>query len=215
MVRRGAKVSRATQLSPYPPRARDGRTFSNRPSLRPADNLFNSSSLKHSCIHLECRLPINLRTFLAEQLGATVNESDDAVLDLAAGADEATLSKLARAIRRYSTARARERWEECTIALEELSATASNGATLCLGCRTMDFSDSAARHRPPECVVLNLSIADRSGGKGHAQEATVADTVRSQIEEFRRLRAGFGLPHFELDCYVRRGAITFTWRPLT
>jgi len=160
-------------------------------------------------------LPINLRTFLAEQLGATVNESDAAVLDLAAAVDEATLSKLARAIRRYSTARARERWEECTLQLEELSATVANGATLCLGCKTMDFSDSAARHRPPECVVLNLSMASLHGAQALAREATMADAVRSQIEEFRRLRAAFGLPHFELDCYVRRGAITFTWRPLS
>src|SRR6185312_9485827 len=87
LVRRGAKASRATQLNPYLPRARDGRSFSNRPPLRSSDSLFNSSALKHSCIHLECRLPINLRTFLAEQLGATVNESDAAELDLAAAVD--------------------------------------------------------------------------------------------------------------------------------
>ena len=34
------------------------------------------------------------------------------------------------------------------------------------------------------------------------------------IEGFRLGRAALGLPHYDLDCYVARGQVIFTWRPL-
>jgi hypothetical protein len=35
------------------------------------------------------------------------------------------------------------------------------------------------------------------------------------IEGFRLGRAALGLPHHDLDCYVARGQVIFTWRPLS
>lgn len=185
-------------------------------SQRSSEHLLAAETLNNPCVHLECRLPINLREFLADQLGAVIDESDTTVLNLAAEADDLTLSKLARAIRRYSTNRARQRWDECTIPLKTLSTTREDAvAILCLHCRTVDLSvDAAETHRPPSCIVMKLrgaSAIEASRGAGSA----IADAMRSQIEEFRRLRAAFGLPHFELDSYVRRDCITFTWRPIS
>jgi hypothetical protein len=39
-----------------------------------------------------CRLPINLRNFLAEQLGTAPEADGQTIVDLAANADEATLT---------------------------------------------------------------------------------------------------------------------------
>jgi hypothetical protein len=34
------------------------------------------------------------------------------------------------------------------------------------------------------------------------------------IEGFRLGRAALGLCHYDLDCYVARGQVIFTWRPV-
>jgi hypothetical protein len=216
-VRRGAKASRATQTNPYLVRAPKAGRIVQRQPLRPQDNLLNPESRRSPCVHLECRLPINLREFLADQLGAVVDESDTTVLNLAADADELTLSKLARAIRRYSTNRARQRWDECSVPLKTLTADGQDAVgILCLRCQAVDLNPGAAqRHRPPGCIVLNLSGPSSAPVSTRGPEAAVADSIRNQIEEFRRLRAAFGLPHFELDSYVRHDCITFTWRPVS
>jgi hypothetical protein len=168
---------------------------------------------------LECRLPINLREFLAEQLGAVIDESDETVLNLAAEADETTLSKLARAIRRYSTNRARELWDECSVPLARLAwrtGEPRQEAILCLRCVKLELSPNAAgRHQPPGCIVLGLTMGTDEARQAAQSDSEVANRVRVLIEEFRRLRAAFGLPHFELDSYVRNGSVTFTWRPVS
>ncbi len=68
-------------------------------------------------LNLKCALPINLREFLAGQFAAPFAEEfridEDGVFTLGPGAGEDALSRVARAIRRYSTNRAHERWDEC------------------------------------------------------------------------------------------------------
>jgi hypothetical protein len=171
---------------------------------------------KSSCVHLECRLPINLREFLAKQLGAVLDESDETMLKLAANAEESTLSRLARAIRRYSTTRAHESWEESGVPLSRfVEASGAEEIALCLACARVEFGDGAlVRHQTAGCVSLALNIACTRGTSAAPDQVAVADAIRRLIEEFRRLRAAFGLPHFELDSYVRNDQVVFTWRPL-
>lgn len=218
LVRRGAKVSRATQansttLRASAPAALFGRRAQG--DFPATEDFFQPSRLQ-----LECRLPINLREFLANQLGAVVDESDATVLKLAATADETMLSRLARAIRRYSTTRAQQAWDETAMPLARLvvdGGTSAARPALCLKCVRVEFGVGALeRHQTAGCVSLALDGASetRSLEPVGRQELRVADTVRRLIEEFRALRVAFGLPHFELDSYVRSGQVTFTWRPL-
>jgi hypothetical protein len=161
-----------------------------------------------------------LREFLADELGAVINASDANVLNLAANADPVTLSKLARAIRRYSTSRAQQAWVERPARLADFVLRRGEPAPasiLCLKCACIEFGEpGAASHQSGGCVSLGLTSAclPAIGPTGAVTEAQVADAIRTLIEEFRRLRAAFGLPHFDLDSYVRNGRITFTWRPL-
>jgi hypothetical protein len=217
-------VSRAVQtnsttLRTSKPAALYGRRVPN--PFPPADKLFKSESLfKSSLIHLECRLPINLREFLASSLGAVVDESDETVLRLAATADETTLSQLARAIRRYSTTRAQQSWQETSIPLACLllePGFTRPPIVLCLKCARVDFdAEAMERHLSGGCIslVLDAVCETRTTEQSGQQEVRVADAIRRLIEEFRALRAVFGLPHFELDSFVRHCQVTFTWRPL-
>ncbi len=163
-----------------------------------------------------CRLPINLRSFLAMQLGCRPEASDDAILSLAARANQATLNKLARAIRRYSTARAREAWAECSLAVESFVRAHQQDrlVVLCLRCARVDFADFAqSEHRRNGCVPITLVPA----GPLQCDDATaeeMPEKIQHTVEEFRALRTAFGLPHFDLDCYVRGGQLTLMWRPL-
>ncbi|HLW69665.1 MAG TPA: hypothetical protein VKS22_03485 [Candidatus Binataceae bacterium] len=178
---------------------------------------------------MECRLPINLREFLADQLGTVVDESGATMLNFATNTEEVTLSKLARAIRRYSTTRAHESWEECGVPLARFDDSRSDESrsdeskigsaeiALCLACVRVEFGEGAlARHQTAGCVSLALAPMRISGARASSgrYEVSVADEIRQSIEEFRRLRAAFGLPHFELDSYVRNQQLIFTWRPL-
>jgi hypothetical protein len=189
-------------------------------SPAPLESAGAKTIVKSSCLHLECRLPINLRDFLADQLGAVVNKSDEHVLNLAANSDPVTLSKLARAIRRYSTSRAQQEWEERPVPLSSFivcKKTAPAAIVLCLKCVRVEFDESAvARHQSGGCVILALQdVCRRPGRLSFVKvEGQIADRIRTSIEEFRRLRAAFGLPHFFLDSYVRNHQVTFTWRPL-
>ena len=168
-------------------------------------------------------LPINLREFLASQLDIPLNDvlriDEDGVFTLDGAAGEGALSRVARAIRRYSTQRAHERWEECASALtrlaHELEWARGSGEqlVLCLGCATLELSgDAVARHRRRGCVAVELSATtscpiDQSQG--------LPEMLRHVIEGFRLGRAALGLTHYDLDCYVARGQVIFTWRPVT
>ena len=219
LVQRGAKVSRITLSTPSALRSSPSNRIFSGGAPRGAEP-FANTIFKSSGLHLECRLPISLREFLANELGAVVDGTDRNVLHLAASADAATLSKLARAIRRYSTSRAQQAWAECSIALTNFSMRQGQCAPafiLCLKCVRIELAGIGdPYHHAGGCVSLSLQDAC-SSSVGHSAadtETRVADAIRMAIEEFRRLRAAFGLPHFELDSFVRNGQVTFTWRPL-
>jgi hypothetical protein len=223
LVRRRANVSRAAQAAPSTSRPPALPRIFPKQLLLAADfeSPTGAPSVESSCLHPECRLPISLRHFLAEQLGAARETGDDAILELAAHADQVTLSKLARAIRNYSTARAHESCVECTVALARLTPALGDTrvyATLCLNCTCVDFGESAAQwHREAGCLSVILdSACNASVGASPAErrETGLATRIQRIVEEFRALRIAFGLPHFELDCYVRGNQMTFTWRPL-
>jgi hypothetical protein len=219
LVRRGAKVSRATHSDSSAHRASAATTLSAQRALGHNGFPATAELCKSSCLHLEYRLPINLREFLANQLGAVVDESDETVLNLAATADESTLSRLARAIRRYSTKRAQQSWQECTVPLARFlteQQTPGPNVALCLKCVRVEFGQGALeRHQSAGCVSLALGVASALSRQPGQRETKIADSLRRLILEFRALRAAFGLPHFELDSYVRNGQVTFTWRPLS
>jgi hypothetical protein len=163
-----------------------------------------------------CRLPINLRSFLAAQLGCQPEASDDTILSFAARADQVTLNRLARAIRRYSTARAHEAWVECSLAVTAFVQAHQQGrlAVLCLRCVRADFGENASdEHQRNGCVPITLVRTEASQFSGTAAE-DVPEKIQRLVEEFRALRAAFGLPHFDLDCYVRGEQLTLMWRPL-
>lgn len=219
MTHRGANVSRAAVEAPTTfRRAGSARVFGKQ--AVPAAVSFPLSApppvIASSCLHIECKLPINLRRFLAAQLGLMVDSGDEAIMNVAATADSKTLSKIARAIRRYSTARAHEEWTECSVELERLvhlDASALAPVTLCLKCARIEFGrPGASAHHPPRCLPVDLTKSRGANGSGAAE--TDVTKVQQVIEEFRALRVAFGLPHFELDCYPRADQIVFTWRPL-
>jgi hypothetical protein len=167
-------------------------------------------------IRSSCRLPINLRSFLAGQLGCQPGASDDTILSYAARADQLTLNKLARAIRRYSTARAHEAWAECSLAVAAFVKAHRDGSltVLCLRCARLDFGDAASReHQHYGCVPITLAQKESLKPTDMAAEE-VPETIQHLVEEFRALRTAFGLPHFDLDCYLRGDQLTLMWRPL-
>lgn len=163
-----------------------------------------------------CCLPINLRTFLASQLGCRSEADDDTILSFAAHADQLTLNKLARAIRRYSTARAHEAWAECSHPVASFATAYQDErpAVLCLRCVRLDFGETAAsEHQRNGCVPITLVV--RSSSKRERIAATeIPEKIQHVVEEFRALRTAFGLSHFDLDCYVRGDQLTLMWRPL-
>jgi hypothetical protein len=213
LVRRGANVSRAGQAAAAVPRILP-RVFG-RQNLSLADFPLGPIAPKpglRSC----CRLPINLRSFLAEQLGCQPGASDDAILSFAARADQSTLNKLARAIRRYSTARAHEAWAECSLAVASFIRAHQQGrlAVLCLRCARVDFGGAAVRaHQRSGCVPITLTTLE-TPNSGEMAADDVPERIQRLVEEFRALRTAFGLPHFDLDCYVRGEQLTLMWRPL-
>lgn len=213
LVRRGANVSRAGQAPPAIPRILP-RGFGKQNLSLTAFSLLPIAPKVG--VRSTCRLPINLRSFLAAQLGCQPEAGDDTILSFAARADQSTLNKLARAIRRYSTARAHEAWAECSLAVAAFVQAHQHGrlVVLCLRCVRVDFGDTAAReHQRNGCVPITLAQPHAEDFRETAAEE-VAEKIQRLVEEFRALRAAFGLPHFDLDCYVRGEQLTLMWRPL-
>lgn len=170
---------------------------------------------------MKCALPINLREFLATQFGSSLRMDDDGAFVLDAEAGEAALSRVARAIRRYSTERAHEQWAECAVDLaalaDDLDWAAESGATLvlCLKCAAfVAGAEAAGRHRGDGCVALELGAQTACYRFDHDAPHTVPERLLHVIEAFRLGRAALGLPHYDLDCYVARQQVIFTWRPL-
>lgn len=191
-------------------------------------------------LNLKCALPINLREFLAGQFAAPSAEGlridEDGVFTLGPGAGEEALSRVARAIRRYSNERSHERWDECATALERLgrdlcrAAESGEQVVLCLGCAVLETgADAVEYHREAGCVSVELSakpngsLSAACSKDGSLNRETIGCVEDPQelpemllrvIEGFRLGRAALGLCHYDLDCYVARGQAIFTWRPV-
>jgi len=224
LVHRGAHVSRVVQGAPAVSRVSAApkaetmgcASFTSFPKPRP------EPIIEASCLHQKCRLPINLKEFLSEQFGSALNCDSDTILSLAANADQNTLSKLARAIRRYSTTRAHQDWAECCEGLTRFVQEARSGegelrVGLCLKCSCLAFGECLTDHRGRECLVVDLAPACLAAAlaDGEETEDALADQLQRQVEEFRTLRSAFGLPHYELDLYSSGHKVTFTWHPLS
>jgi hypothetical protein len=170
-------------------------------------------------LSLKCALPINLREFLAEQFAGGLHIDEDGVFTLGPSAGEDALRRVARAIRRFSTERAHEQWNECATALARLgddldwAGESGDQVVLCLRCAAIETgADAIGRHREAGCVAVDLSAHTSS----HVEEPQgLPEMLLRVIEGFRLGRAALGLPHYDLDCYVARGQVIFTWRPLS
>lgn len=170
---------------------------------------------------MKCALPINLREFLAAQFGSALRMDDDGVFALGAEAGEDALNRVARAIRRFSTARAHERWAESAVEIAALgddldwAAEAGEPLILCLRCAALETgTEAAGRHRGGGCVAVELGAQTACYPFDHDAPHSVPERLLHVIEAFRLGRAALGLPHYDLDCYVARGQVIFTWRPL-
>ena len=221
LVRRGANVSRILQGAPATMRGATVPKVS-ASQLPPVTSfpLPNPTPIiESSCLHVECKLPINLRHFLAEKFGAGLDCGNEAILRLAANADPATLSRVARAIRRYSTIRAREAWAECGTSVADFEKTGASNepeAVLCLTCARMVFGVGAcAAHCAPKCLAIDFTPACIAKAVSpNSPVSPIPDALQRQIEQFRTLRGAFGLSHFDLDCYVTARRVMFSWRPV-
>ncbi len=166
-------------------------------------------------------LPLNLRQFLLAEFGSTLHIKEDAIY--CPGPGELFVRELARAIRRFSFNRARERWAECTIAVARLESAlrcpprAGHGVVLCLRCERLSAGAQPAEHQGPRCLTLALNAATPSAAaQAPASDGTakVHQGLYGVIEDFRLRRTIEGLPHFDLDYYVSSEQAVFTWRPL-
>lgn len=179
---------------------------------------FRMPSPPSSSLGLKYSLPINLREFLAEEFAGGLQIDDDGVFTLGPEAGEDALTRVARAIRRYSTTRAHERWDECCVAIARLrddlewAAESGDQVALCLGCAMLEAGAGAVgRHRGHGCVAVDLSANTAS----HVDEPEgLPGVLLRVIEGFRLGRAALGLPHYDLDCYIARDQVIFTWRPI-
>jgi hypothetical protein len=171
-------------------------------------------------LDLGTRLPINLRQFLAEQLGASLRIENDSIVALEPRSNEALMRELARAIRRFSAERAREAWCECAISIERLKRrffASSGSVALCLRCACVAV-DQRDLHGNGRCLTVELETGAGSVN-GPRQEiecvGPTADSLHRAVENFRDSRTAAGLPHYDLDCYIAGGQVVFTWRPLS
>lgn len=224
MVHRRAQVSRFGHGAPTPlERLKSlavlggGRTFSRRTQAAAVDAEFETHRLQ-----LGSRLPINLKHFLAEQLGASMRIEDDSIVALEPRSGEVLMRELARAIRRFSAERAREAWAECAIGMDRLAreyfsepVEVRGPVVLCLRCACVG-TGPMDQHCGARCLAADL------GSAAHAQQLEgkldghhlTADALHRAVENFRRTRTEAGKPHYDLDCYVAGGQAIFSWRPL-
>ncbi len=173
-------------------------------------------------LQLGSRLPINLRHFLAEQLGSSIRIEDDSIVALQPRSKETLMRELARAIRRFSAERAREAWCECAMGLERLEreffaapSDARGPVVLCLRCACVG-AGPLDQHCGDRCVAVHLGAEVRAQQpEGKCGDGTLTpDALHRAVEDFRLHRTEGGVPHYDLDCYVAGGQVIFTWRPL-
>lgn len=206
------------------------RVFNRRARPARLRNSTRNSLSDSSSLNLKCALPINLREFLAQQFDTQqfadeLKIDEDGVFALGPNAGEDAIGHIARAIRRYSTVRAHERWDECASALARLgddldwAQESGEQVVLCLACTALETgADALGLHRGAGCIAVELSAGLNGRTAGHVEAPHgqgLPEMLRHVIEGFRLGRAALGLPHFDLDCYVARGQVIFTWRPLS
>jgi len=178
------------------------------------------SDWKPRRIHLGSRLPINLRSFLADQLGPLARVEDDAIVALTPRSMDVLMRELARAIRRFSAQRAREAWIELVIGISRLEheffgagEKAPAPAVLCLRCACIG-TGALDGHDCGDCVAVDIGSALRAEQSAASTIARISAAIHRAVEDFRSSRAAAGLPHYDLDCYVAGTQAIFTWRPL-
>ncbi len=182
---------------------------------------FRNSRSSPSSLRLNCPLPINLREFLAEHLSAGLQIDEDGVFTVASGAGDEMMSQIARAIRRFSTERAHEQWAECAIGVERLgddlewAAETGEQVALCLGCAAVETGKGTMqRHVGAGCLAVELSAPAAASAECDDTPHNLPEALLHVVEGFRLGRAALTLSHYDLDCYVARGQVIFTWRPL-
>jgi len=196
------------------------RAFSRR--SRTAQNEAPPAPFETQRLQLGSRLPINLRHFLAEQLGASMRIEDDSIVALEPRSNETLMRELARAIRRFSAERAREAWCECAMGLDRLEreffaapSDTRGPVVLCLRCSCVG-AGPLDQHCGARCLPVHLGAevrAQQLEGKC-VDGALTPDALHRAVENFRMHRSRDGQPHYDLDCYVAGGQVIFTWRPL-
>ncbi len=223
LVRRHAHVSRlayGTQ-TPLERLAALAPPGSPRPFARRArGQQLESDPSELSRVPLGSRLPINLRQFLAHQLGSMARVEEDSIVALNPRSGDLLLRELARAIRRFSAERAREAWNECAIGLSRLeheffaaSAGERSPVVLCLRCSAFG-TGALEQHCGINCVAVDLSSAIKAQQMERGIDAPTPDAMHRAVENFRAARAAANQAHYDLDCYTAGGQVVFTWRPL-
>jgi hypothetical protein len=229
LVHRRAYASRFAGGAPSPlERLQTLAAFGNpRGYSRPARSIAGESAdlrpeMQAQRLQLGSRLPINLRHFLSEQLGASMRIEDDSIVALVPRSSETLMRELARAIRRFSAERAREAWCECAMGMERLereffaAPTEDRGpVVLCLRCACVG-AGPLDQHCGARCLPVHLGDEVRAQQlEGRCVDgALTPDALHRAVENFRARRTGDSQPHYDLDCYVAGGQVIFTWRPL-
>jgi hypothetical protein len=188
-----------------------------------AHNVSAAASLPFQNLRFENCLPINLRSFLSAELGQRLYIDDSTIAPATGEFPEAFMRDLARAIRRFSFTRAHESWVEVVggrLAIEEGLTRSRIGAcqvVLCLRCARLSIGPNAlGEHRDASCLVVALHGFTSCD---YEQEPLAASSqlrrnLYREILNFRRERQSHGLPHYDLDYYLRDSHYVFTCRPL-
>ena len=160
-------------------------------------------------------------SFPGRATGGSMRVEDDSIVALEPRSNEALMRELARAIRRFSTERAREAWCECAMGLDRLEREfslrpATTADRWCCACDARAWAPvlrSALREPMPPGPSgrRGARAATRGQMRGWGVDARRA---ASRVENFRLHRTEGGLPHYDLDCYVAGRQVIFTWRPL-
>lgn len=212
--------SSSAALFVYAPGTSAVRTLENRQSA--AYHPGPAPTLATPVLKMETYLPLNLRGFLIQELGAKVHIDDNTITAAEPVPHEAFMRELARAIRRFSFKRAHESWIEAVInsdALEQAMAEAALGLTqvvLCLGCGHLTLgSEALEAHRGQSCLPVALHHMMARAEAGELAASALRPLLYQLIQSFRTERQARGLSHFELDYYLRASQIVFTWQPLS
>ncbi len=223
MVRRSPNTSRLTHGATTPlARLQSIRGLAALHGSKDPRNRSEDAGLESNRLNLMGMLPINLRNFRGDRLGAMLHIDDESTLELDSSRGDQAIRELARAIRRFSAERARESWLECAVKLGRVASelarmpSGQRQVVLCLRCASIGMGpDALSRHGDAACLALELGGPIKQLVFRTSSAKSPIDSVRRAIEDFRVRRAASGLPHFDLDCYMSNDQMVFTWRPMT